>query len=160
MSGQGGCDGSIMIEGAGGEMTASSNFGVKRLDIINSVKADMEQMCPNTVSCADIIAMAGRDAVAFNGGPDIFIPLGRKDADFSSAAEAEAKLPPATSTVDRVLSVFGPFGMTPAESVAILGQFGIKTLNPSLSRNPQDITCRLLHDVAYCSQVGAIPKRS
>jgi peroxidase len=118
---QGGCDGSIMIEGSGGEMSSDGNFGVKRLDIINSVKSDMEQMCPGTVSCADIIALAGRDAVAFNGGPDIRIPLGRKDADSSSASEADAELPPATSGVDRVLSVFSAFGMTPQESVAMLG---------------------------------------
>lgn len=111
-----------MIEGNGREMSSDGNFGVKRLDIINSVKSDMEQMCPNTVSCADIIALAGRDAVAFNGGPDIRIPLGRRDADVSRAAEADSKLPPATSSVDRVLSVFAPFGMTPEESVAMLGK--------------------------------------
>lgn len=118
---QGGCDGSIMIEGAGKEMSSGSNLGVKRLDIINSVKADMEKTCPSTVSCADIIALAGADAVAFNGGPDIRIALGRRDADVSSVLQADAELPPATSNVDRVLNVFSPFGMTLAESVAILG---------------------------------------
>ncbi|KAG0623512.1 hypothetical protein M758_3G179900 [Ceratodon purpureus] len=133
--GPGGCDGSIMIEGNGREMSSDGNFGVKRLDIINSVKSDMEQMCPNTVSCADIIALAGRDAVAFNGGPDIRIPLGRKDADTSSAAEADSKLPPATSTVDRVLSVFAPFGLTPQESVAMLGAH---TLGVGHCKNIQD----------------------
>lgn len=133
--GPGGCDGSIMMEGDGGEMDAGSNFGVKRLDIINSVKSDMEDMCPLTVSCADIIAMAGRDAVAYNGGPEIQIPLGRKDADFSSATEAEAKLPPATSNVDRVLNVFAPFGMSIAESVAILGAH---TLGVGHCKNIQD----------------------
>lgn len=134
-----------MMEGDGGEMDAGSNFGVKRLDIINSVKSDMEDMCPLTVSCADIIAMAGRDAVAYNGGPEIQIPLGRKDADFSSATEAEAKLPPATSNVDRVLNVFAPFGMSIAESVAILGTLAFpyheRLYLPSLQRsyclNPQ-----------------------
>lgn len=119
--GTGGCDASIMIDGNGGEMSSGNNFGVKRLDIINSIKSDMEGMCPTTVSCADIIAMAGREAVAFNGGPNIQIPLGRKDVDFSSASEADAKLPPATSSVDKLLSVFGAFGMTTEESVAILG---------------------------------------
>lgn len=131
---QGGCDGSIMIEG--GEMGASNNADVKRLDIINSIKADMEQMCPSTVSCADIIALAGRDAVAYNGGPDIQIPLGRRDAASSSASEAEAKLPPANSSVDRVLTVFSRFGMTPAESVAILGTWVPPNPNPLYFRDP------------------------
>lgn len=123
--GPGGCDASIMIDEDAGEMASGNNFGIKRLDIINSVKADMEDNCPNTVSCADIIAMAGRDAVAFNGGPDIQIPLGRKDADSSNAGEADSKLPPATSSIDRVFNVFGPFGMTPEEIVAILGAHSI-----------------------------------
>lgn len=118
---QGGCDASIMLTANGGEMSSDSNFGVKRLDIINSIKSDMEGTCPTTVSCADIIAMAGRDAVAFNGGPDIKILLGRKDVDSSSASEADAKLPAATSSVDKMLSVFSAFGMTTEESVAILG---------------------------------------
>lgn len=125
--GPGGCDGSIMIQsnGAGGEMSSGGNLGVKRLDIINSVKADMERMCPLTVSCADIIAMAGRDAVAFNGGPNIQIALGRKDTDVSSAAQADAQLPPATSNVDRVMRVFSSFGMSLEESVAILGSHSL-----------------------------------
>ena len=118
---KGGCDGSVMIDGNGGEMSSDSNFGVKRLDIINSIKSAMEGMCPTTVSCADIIAMVGREAVAFNGGPDIQIPLGRKDVDFSSASEADANLPPSTSNVDKVLSIFRAFGMSTEESVAILG---------------------------------------
>lgn len=124
-----------MIEGNGGEMDSDSNFGVKRLDIINSIKSDMEDMCPLTVSCADIIAMAGRDAVAFNGGPDFQIPLGRKDVDSSSAGEADSKLPPAASTVDRVFSVFGAFGMTHQEAVAILGAH---TLGVGHCKNIQD----------------------
>jgi len=111
----------MIQENAGGEMSSGGNLGVKRLDIIDSVKADMEQMCPLTVSCADIIAMAGRDAVAFNGGPNIQIALGRKDTDVSSAAQADAELPPSTSNVDRVVNVFSAFGMSLEESVAILG---------------------------------------
>lgn len=111
----------IGADGKAAEMGSGGNLGVKRLDIISNIKAAMERMCPMTVSCADIIAMAGRDAVAFNGGPDIRIPLGRRDASTSSATDADIKLPPATSSVDRVLSVFRPFGMSLAETVAILG---------------------------------------
>ena len=52
-----------MLAGANSEMNSNSNFGVRRLGIIDSVKSDLESMCPNTVSCADIIALAGLEAV-------------------------------------------------------------------------------------------------
>lgn len=123
--GPGGCDGSIMIQGPGREMSSDSNFGVRRLDIINSIKSDLEDSCPLTVSCADIIALTGREAVAFSGGPTIQIPLGRRDVVTSTSSSADSSLPSAVSTVDRVLSLFSSFGMTPQESVAILGAHSI-----------------------------------
>jgi peroxidase len=126
---QGGCDASIMLAGANSEMNSNSNFGVRRLGIIDSVKSDLESMCPNTVSCADIIALAGREAVFFSNGPEMQIPLGRKDATSSSTAEADNKLPPAFVSVDNMLSIFGSFGMTTAESVAILGMTALRPLS-------------------------------
>ncbi len=120
-----GCDGSIMLESGNGitsELESGSNFGIRRLDIIDGVKATLEKACPNTVSCADIIAMAGREAVAFTGGPRIDIPLGRRDSTFASAAEATASLPAATISVDQFIALFAGYGMTLSESVAILGE--------------------------------------
>ncbi|CAM6008249.1 unnamed protein product [Sphagnum balticum] len=119
-----GCDASIMLESGNGitsELESGSNFGIRRLDIIDGVKATLEKACPNTVSCADIIAMAGREAVAFTGGPRIDIPLGRRDSTFASAAEATASLPAATISVDQFIALFAGYGMTLSESVAILG---------------------------------------
>lgn len=119
-----GCDASIMLDNGNdgtAELEAGANLGVRRLDFIDNVKARLEAACPQTVSCADIIAMAARDAVALNGGPDITIPLGRLDGFRASSSDAESALPPATISVSNMLSLFGSMGMNLPESVAILG---------------------------------------
>ena len=61
-----GCDGSILIDnGAISEKFAVAHQGVKGLDVIENAKAQLEFVCPGVVSCADIVAIAARDAVAF-----------------------------------------------------------------------------------------------
>jgi peroxidase len=46
-----------------GERDATPNRSMRGYDAINRIKARLETVCPLTVSCADIIAMAARDAV-------------------------------------------------------------------------------------------------
>lgn len=60
-----GCDGSILIKSIGndGEIFAAGNAGVGGFNIIDEAKEAVERSCPGVVSCADIIAIAARDAV-------------------------------------------------------------------------------------------------
>lgn len=61
-----GCDGSILIDnGPISEKLAVGHQGVKGFDVIENAKAQLEFVCPGVVSCADIVAIAARDAVAF-----------------------------------------------------------------------------------------------
>ncbi|MFS8027857.1 putative peroxidase [Helianthus anomalus] len=55
-----GCDASLLLEGS--EKAAPANNGVLGYDIIDDVKAAVEGVCPGVVSCADILAVAARDA--------------------------------------------------------------------------------------------------
>jgi hypothetical protein len=48
----------VSANGITTELDASSSFSIRRLDIIDGVKATLEEAYPNTASCADI--MAGR----------------------------------------------------------------------------------------------------
>ncbi|CAM6104541.1 unnamed protein product [Calypogeia fissa] len=103
------------------EMDSDKNFGVRRLDFIDRIKTALEAACPGTVSCADIIVMAGRDSIAMSGGPNIRIQTGRRDGLFASNVRADQDLPSALSNVDGLLNVFQPKGLSIEESVAIIG---------------------------------------
>lgn len=60
-----GCDGSILIDnGPDSERHAFGHQGVGGFDLIEKAKAQLESVCPGVVSCADIVAMAVRDAIA------------------------------------------------------------------------------------------------
>ncbi|KAI4295950.1 hypothetical protein L6164_035943 [Bauhinia variegata] len=101
--------------------TSSKNFGIRKREVINHIKSVLEEACPGQVSCVDIIVLAAKESVSFSGGPDIRIPLGRKDSRTCSFKKADAQLPPPAITVDELISIFMSKGMNIEESVAILG---------------------------------------
>ncbi|KAL9258479.1 Peroxidase 29-like protein [Drosera capensis] len=122
-----GCDASILLDTENAEIAARRNFGIRKREEIGQIKSTLELLCPGQVSCADIIAMAARESVAFAGGPRFQIPLGRKDSTTSSHRQADIHLPSPRIGVDQLSNIFTSKGMELDESVAILGAHTLGT---------------------------------
>lgn len=62
-----GCEGSILLDDTStfkGEKNAPPNRNsVRGYEVIDTIKANLEKACPSTVSCADILTLAAREAV-------------------------------------------------------------------------------------------------
>ncbi|AQK62677.1 Peroxidase 73 precursor [Zea mays] len=119
-----GCDGSVLIESTPGnqaEKDASDNKSLasEGFDTVRSAKAAVEAACPDTVSCADVLAIAARDAISMSGGPFFPVELGRLDGLISTASSVPGQLPEANQTMDQLLAVFKAHGLNMSDLVAL-----------------------------------------
>ncbi|KAL3844976.1 hypothetical protein ACJIZ3_002379 [Penstemon smallii] len=124
-----GCDGSVLIDSTKGntaEKDSPANLSLRGYEIIDAAKEQLEKQCPGVVSCADILAMAARDAVFFAGGPVYDIPKGRKDGR-RSKIEDTANLPPPSFNSSQLINMFGQHGFTVQEMVALSGAHTLGT---------------------------------
>ncbi|KAE8704061.1 Peroxidase 17 [Hibiscus syriacus] len=92
-----GCDGSVLLDDTPdmlGEKLALSNINsLRSFEVVDEVKEALEAACPGIVSCADILVLAARDAVALTGGPDWEVRLGRKDSLTASQEDSDNIMP-------------------------------------------------------------------
>lgn len=124
------CDASILLDedqtsGIESEKLSSRNFGMRNFKYINTIKEALENECPATVSCADIVALSARDGVELLGGPRIEMKTGRKDSRESYAAVVEDFLPNHNDTISLVLSRFQAIGVDQEGTVALLGAHSV-----------------------------------
>ncbi|GAV84023.1 peroxidase domain-containing protein [Cephalotus follicularis] len=118
-----GCDSSVLIDSTKdntAEKDSPANLSLRGYEIIDDAKQQLEQQCPGVVSCADIVAMAARDAIFWAGGPVYDIPKGRKDGRMSKIQDT-IKLPAPTFNASDLIRIFGQHGFTAREMVALSG---------------------------------------
>ncbi|CAN4080858.1 unnamed protein product [Withania somnifera] len=108
------------------EKTALPNLGSARgFGIIEDAKRELEKTCPGVVSCADILAVAARDASTLVGGPSWTVKLGRRDSTTASHTLAETDLPGPFDPLDRIISGFANKGLSTRDMVALSGAHSI-----------------------------------
>ncbi|CAN6356951.1 unnamed protein product [Urochloa humidicola] len=133
-----GCDASILLEP---ELSTGPNQSLQKnaVDLIESIRAKVHAACGPTVSCADIIALATRDAVALAGGPTITMPLGRTDS--LEGADDVSMLPSPFTDVDSLLTLFNTRALSdPADLVALSGGHTVGKASCDFIRNNDDFT--------------------
>ncbi|KAL2234926.1 peroxidase 11 [Sesamum indicum] len=120
-----GCDGSVLLDDTitlQGEKKAPNNINaLKGFRIVDRIKNRLESECPETVSCADILTIAARDAVLLVGGPYWDVPLGRKDSKTAGYALTETNLPTADEGLLSIISKFLYQGLSVTDMVALSG---------------------------------------
>ncbi|KAJ4719163.1 Peroxidase [Melia azedarach] len=135
-----GCDGSILLDDTSsftGEKTARpNNRSARGFEVVDDIKSKVEKACPGVVSCADILAIAARDSVAFLGGPSWNVKVGRRDSKTASFSAANSGvIPPPTSTLSNLVNRFQAKGLSAKDMVALSGAHTIGKARCLLFRN-------------------------
>ncbi|XP_030955665.1 peroxidase 64-like [Quercus lobata] len=118
-----GCDASLLLASKGNqkaERDGPPNISLHAFYVIDNAKKAVEALCPGLVSCADILALAVRDAVALSGGPTWQVPKGRKDGRISRAIDTR-QLPSPTFNISQLQQSFSQRGLSLEDLVALSG---------------------------------------
>ncbi|CAA7019819.1 unnamed protein product [Microthlaspi erraticum] len=124
-----GCDASVLLDDTPnmlGEKLALSNINsLRSFEVVDDIKEALEKACPATVSCADIVIMASRDAVALTGGPDWEVKLGRKDSFTASQKDSDDIMPSPRANATFLIDLFKRFDLSVKDMVALSGSHSI-----------------------------------
>ncbi|KAL6899885.1 hypothetical protein ACP4OV_006543 [Aristida adscensionis] len=125
-----GCDASILLDqtpsGAETEKESSANgFTLNGLSTIDVAKSTIETLCPRTVSCADILAFAARDAAVAAGHPGYAVAAGRRDGNASLRSDLPGNLPGPSQSTPNLTKVFVGKGMSQEDMVVLSGAHSI-----------------------------------
>ncbi|XP_047046294.1 peroxidase 3-like [Lolium rigidum] len=123
-----GCDASLLIDSTGGsngnaaEKDAAPNRSLGGFDVVDTAKAVLEAVCPGVVSCADIVALAARDAVSVQFGRELWdVQLGRRDGVVSRASEALSDIPSPSDNFTALEASFASKGLDVKDLVILSG---------------------------------------
>ena len=120
-----GCDASVLLDDTAtstGEKNARPNRNsLDGFDVVDAIKSRLEDACPGIVSCADILAIAARDAVVQVHGPSWDVKLGRRDSLSASTSAANTMLPGPFESLDAIIAKFAAVGLSQQDVASLSG---------------------------------------
>ncbi|XP_057735297.1 cationic peroxidase 1-like [Arachis stenosperma] len=120
-----GCDASVLLDDTpnfiGEKNSGPNKNSLRGFEVIDSIKSQLESMCPSVVSCADILALAARDAVFALKGPRWEVKLGRRDSTTASLSESNSDLPAPFFNLSSLITAFQKKNFTIQEMVTLSG---------------------------------------
>ncbi|KAM0019091.1 putative peroxidase [Helianthus debilis subsp. tardiflorus] len=120
-----GCDASVLLDDhptfTSEKKSVPNKNSIRGFEVIDEIKAKLEQACPQTVSCADILALAARGSTVLSGGPNWELPLGRRDSRKASLNRSNKNIPPPNSTIQNLVTSFRRQGLNEVDLVSLSG---------------------------------------
>ncbi|KAH9545811.1 hypothetical protein CY35_12G066500 [Sphagnum magellanicum] len=125
----GGCDASLLLDNSttfeSEKFAVPNNNSIRGFNVLDAIKETLETVCPQTVSCADIVTIAARDSVALVGGKGWPVVLGRRDSlishfDLANATDGTG-LPIPFVSLDATFANFKLRNFSPAETITLSG---------------------------------------
>ncbi|CAN6458017.1 unnamed protein product [Victoria cruziana] len=124
-----GCDASLLLnstENNTAEKDVAPSSSLRGFSFIDAVKSKIEEECPGLVSCADILTLAARDAIAAIGGPYWDVPTGRRDGTVSVGSEVFTNVPSPTFNFSSLEASFAKKGLSAKDLIVLVGECRIQ----------------------------------
>ncbi|KAL8149456.1 hypothetical protein AgCh_006461 [Apium graveolens] len=120
-----GCDASILLDNSSSIISEKGSNpnrnSVRGFDVIDQIKSTLERECPQTVSCADIMALDAWDSTVLTGGPSWEVSLGRRDSRGARLSGSNYNIPAPNNTFQTILTKFKLQGLDIVDLVALSG---------------------------------------